>query len=437
MSINFSSSIHLNSLFFKEKVFHALTVQNKKTLAIASGAFVFLAAGYLASSYYFRAKNTRAPIEKEKVFMQLDAQVDENHIKPTHSTENIPADIWYKIIAYSRQGMASVCTKFKDIQDQQPRITALLFEAHAHHLPSIEQVLNQEVGLYVRHLTLQHSADLQLTIKTCPNCQILHLSNTDITDADLKDLADRYFTHLISLNLNGCKRITDQGLKHLQALTSLQSLDLSGCKQITDQGLEHLKALTSLQSLDLNCCNQITDQGLEHLKALTSLQSLGLGWCNQITDQGLEHLKALTSLQSLDLDWCEQITDQGLVHLQALTSLQSLDLSDCEHITDQGLVHLQALTSLQSLDLSWCKQITDQGLVHLQALTSLQSLDLCECEQMTDHGLKHLQALTSLQSLDLRWCKQITNQGLEHLQALTSLQSLDLDWVRADYRSRA
>jgi hypothetical protein len=381
MSVNFSSSIHLNVIFFKKKVLHALTVQNKKIVAIASLALAFLATCYFAASYYFRAKKTLAPLdEEEKVFIQKDAQVEEDHpVKPTYPIENIPVDIWYKIISYSQQGMASVCKTFKDIQDK-PHIIALLFEAHAHRLPPIiKQMLNQEVGRYVKHLTLKNSADLQLVITTCPNCETLDLHNIDMTDADLKHLADR-FVHLKSLNLSGCKRITDQGLKHLQALTSLQSLNLYECNQMTDQGLAHLQALTSLQSLNLSWCKQITDQGLVHLQALTSLQSLGLSWCEKITDQGLKHLQALASLQSLDLSCCNQITDQGLKHLQALVCLQSLNLSWCKQITDQGLAHLQALISLQAVYLYACNQITDQGLAHLQALSSLKINKYAMCE---------------------------------------------------------
>jgi len=82
----------------------------------------------------------------------------------------------------------------------------------------------------------------------------------------------------------------------LEALTGLTNLNLS-YGWITDAGLAHLKALTSLNSLNLAECEQITDAGLAHLKTLTGLTSLSLAGCGQITDVGLVDLgKALTSL---------------------------------------------------------------------------------------------------------------------------------------------
>ncbi|MBN2562174.1 MAG: hypothetical protein JXQ75_14720 [Phycisphaerae bacterium] len=74
------------------------------------------------------------------------------------------------------------------------------------------------------------------------------------------------------LDFIGCP-ITDAGLAHVSALTSLQRLDLWGCTQITDAGLAHLSALTSLQWLDLSD-TWITDAGPEHLSGCTKLKSL-------------------------------------------------------------------------------------------------------------------------------------------------------------------
>jgi hypothetical protein len=73
------------------------------------------------------------------------------------------------------------------------------------------------------------------------------------------------------------------GLVNLRRLASLQSLDLTGCKRVTDVGLAHLKGLASLQSLNLKWCWSVTDAGLVHLKGLTSLQSLNL---NNSTPKG-------------------------------------------------------------------------------------------------------------------------------------------------------
>jgi len=59
--------------------------------------------------------------------------------------------------------------------------------------------------------------------------------------------------------------------------------------QITNAGLVHLKALTSLEILRLDN-TQITDEGLEHLKGLTSLKDLNLHGTN-VTPTGITELK--------------------------------------------------------------------------------------------------------------------------------------------------
>lgn len=59
--------------------------------------------------------------------------------------------------------------------------------------------------------------------------------------------------------------------------------------QITDAGLAHLKALTSLETLRLDN-TQITDEGLEHLKGLTSLKYLNLQG-TKVTPAGITELK--------------------------------------------------------------------------------------------------------------------------------------------------
>jgi hypothetical protein len=72
---------------------------------------------------------------------------------------------------------------------------------------------------------------------------------------------------------------------------------------------------------DLNLFNtKVTDAGLEHLKALTSLQWLSLGSSfgpigkTKVTNAGLEHLKGLPDLWYLEL-WGTQVSEEGVKRL--------------------------------------------------------------------------------------------------------------------------
>jgi F-box/leucine-rich repeat protein 14 len=55
-------------------------------------------------------------------------------------------------------------------------------------------------------------------------------------------------------------------LTHLRGLSSLEWLGLQGCSRVTDQGLIHLNGLTRMKRLYLNGCN-VTDKGLQAVRA--------------------------------------------------------------------------------------------------------------------------------------------------------------------------
>src|SRR3954452_8589773 len=84
------------------------------------------------------------------------------------------------------------------------------------------------------------------------------LGNTQVTDADLKDLKE--LQSLQELSLGGTK-VTDTGLKQLKDLKSLHVLYLTRTK-VTGTGLKELKSLQTLLLYD----SKVTDVGLKELK---------------------------------------------------------------------------------------------------------------------------------------------------------------------------
>jgi len=157
------------------------------------------------------------------------------------------------------------------------------------------------------------------------------------------------------------KRVTDQGIKCFMKDIEMKlrknnckgihqmSFSFQGCKQITDQGLKELGTqigtnYKKVHSLAFNFygCEQIKDQGIKDLISqislnLKDLQNLSLGFhsCKQITDKGVKELttiigRDLKNIKNLALDFgfCKQITDQAKISLKnAMTSIAQSQLN--------------------------------------------------------------------------------------------------------------
>jgi len=332
--------------------------------------------------------------------------------------------------------------------------------------------LQEEQSEELRNLVRELRGLVSLDLRFDENFSNEGISHLKIALKELNSLK-----HL-SLDLNKCMDISDEGLKDLLiSAKSLQKLSLGfqQCWNISDVGLKYLEksslSMANLQrlSLDFQQCWKISDHGLgfltDALKNLTCLQLLSLHFssCDKITDEGFKHLKNslmnLTGLKylSLDFGWCKNISDLGLGHLKTgLLSCKflehlSLNFRGYNLISNEGLNHLKNglrnLTCLQylALDFGCCKEISDEGLGHLRdGLTpwiSLQhlSIDLKDCNRISDLGLRYLAHALGLLidlkylSLDFGWCKQISDIGLSDLKnaliSLKFLQHLSLDFT--------
>jgi len=89
-------------------------------------------------------------------------------------------------------------------------------------------------------------------------------------------------------DLHSQKRVTDDGIKHLENLPLLRRLDLDATG-VTDDSLEHLEGLTELRELDLNFTSA-TDAGLKHLVGMAHLARLHLAK-TRVTEAGVKKLE--------------------------------------------------------------------------------------------------------------------------------------------------
>jgi Leucine-rich repeat (LRR) protein len=209
-----------------------------------------------------------------------------------------------------------------------------------------------------------------------------------MNDALLKNLVSNC-TKLDSLNLAYCSDVTDDSLVELaKTCPKIQELVLWGCYNTTNVTLEALAAnCKSIRSLSLKCCKKISDAGLIHMQALTQLEDVNLTYCRNITDFGLQSfLSGVPKLRSLCMAYCSNITDVtvGAV-MKHCPHLEKLDLTQC-NISDAGLKYIAAnpeTSCLQELNLTSCQSITCSGISHLLKLVgTLKVLTIEDCTSL-------------------------------------------------------
>ncbi|CAD7700309.1 unnamed protein product [Ostreobium quekettii] len=270
--------------------------------------------------------------------------------------------------------------------------------------------------------------------------QHLDLSDsTQITDAGMEHLGQ--LASLTHLDLSGCPQVGGTGFRLVANMTKLRYLDLGNCC-LPDSLMMAIGMLTALTFLNFDgfprpLCRrdaQLSDDGIAHIDGLTSLNHLGLKWCKDVTNMGIAHVGALISLTSLDLDYVSNITDSGLAFVGRLTALRGLSLKHCGRISNEGLYHVGHLACLRRLSLNSCRQVSDEGLLHIGKLTALTWLDLRHCNKISSMGLQVIGKLDSLTYLDIGYVGRIADVQSAQLGGLKMLRRLRLNQGAWDLR---
>jgi Leucine-rich repeat (LRR) protein len=240
----------------------------------------------------------------------------------------------------------------------------------------------------------------------------LYLAGPGVTDLHFLD----GMTELQHLDLRETG-IGDDSLRPVRALRKLKTLNLRGCANLTSAGLAHLRDLMELEYLNLGL-TRVTD--LKDIAGLKKLENLGFQGA-QVTDEGVKELAGLTGLVALDLRETK-VTGGCLMYLRALSKLRALNF-DGSQAMGVGLQNLESLSQLELLGLSGTS-LSDEDLVCLVPLKRLDTLNLSSTK-VTDEGLKKLTALRSLTNLGLGGTR-VSDRSMRELTALQQLTALDL-----------
>jgi len=128
--------------------------------------------------------------------------------------------------------------------------------------------------------------------------------NPNITDFDIEDLAANCCC-LEALNLRACVRLTDAAMGKIGRMAAqqvqrggsaqLRELDIGGCSRTTDKGLRALQKAAHLQSLDMRGINKVSVGGIQHLVSSTELNQLNITTC--LPDDSAQELVSQVKLQ--------------------------------------------------------------------------------------------------------------------------------------------
>ncbi|XP_063165430.1 F-box and leucine-rich repeat protein 13 [Candoia aspera] len=253
-----------------------------------------------------------------------------------------------------------------------------------------------------------------------------------LTDVALKLITP--LDHIVILNLSGCIRISDSGIRSLVEGPSgprLKELILTNCCYISESALLKVaERCLSLIYLNLLNCQAVNDVGIHYLTMIPSLAYVNISRIC-ITDQALESLGKLWKIKEVVLSECKLISDAGMKALCSdLKKLDYIDFSYCQHISNNALKYLSfSCRRLTTLIMAGCPKISDTGIQFIAAGCSyLHYLDVSGCKNLTDKALRFLaKGCPQLRILKMLYCTSITRPAVLNYAAKLQKYEYNVD----------
>ncbi|RTE79673.1 hypothetical protein BHE90_005809 [Fusarium euwallaceae] len=366
-------------------------------------------------------------------------------------------------------------------------------------------VLSDEILIYIfKHVDIGELFRLRLVsshwrklLTTSPKvCQNVDLSiyNRKVTDELItKVLAPFIGTRAVTIDLNNCFHITDEGfgalwrncgknvkkwkmksvwdvsanqiLEMSENAKGLEEVDWSNCRKVGDNLLGRVvgwvvpdpppsaKPPPSKQVVISSSTARSRSKAQQQQQKQAAptilppgtvvgcpkLKRLNLSYCKHITDRSMAHLAAHASnrIESLSLTRCTSITDAGFQSWAPFRfeKLSQLCLADCTYLSDNAIVALvNSAKNLTHLDLSFCCALSDTATeVVALRLPKLRELRLAFCGSAVSDGSLESVALhlNDLEALSVRGCVRVTGRGVENvLNGCGRLNLMDVSQCR-------
>eukprot|EP00935_MAST-01C_sp_MAST-1C-sp1_P000479 g479.t1 len=250
-------------------------------------------------------------------------------------------------------------------------------------------------------------------------------------DETLAYFSQVYKQHVQRVNLRGCKKVTNKGIKSLAtSCPGLQAIDVTGTA-VTDEGVETLAAscerlqefiIYAGKSAQVPYGNKFPQVGDKGAKALAvncpHLQIVYFSHCAELTDDGVQTLATkCRGLRKVAFEHCKAVTDEGVKALAANCSgLNAVYFTECK-VTDDGAQALAMKCSgLKAAYFGDCNGLTDKGVEALATACPGLHTAVFFNTRITDKGVKCMAAnCSSLQMASLQNCKGVTDMGAKAL----------------------
>ena len=173
---------------------------------------------------------------------------------------------------------------------------------------------------------------------------------------------------LTALNLNACQAVGDPAVSAaVRNCPALESLSLYWDVRVTDAALDSIASAhcaSRLRTLNLSGCKKVTDRGVRAVAdACGAITALDLTRNPNVSAAGLRAVvDGMPYLEDLRLYACPGL--RSFAPLADLSRLAVLDLCGAQHLCDAELAAAVAANpGLVTLNCTWCVQLTDEAAI--------------------------------------------------------------------------
>ncbi|KHN01288.1 F-box/LRR-repeat protein 20 [Glycine soja] len=248
-----------------------------------------------------------------------------------------------------------------------------------------------EEGIPLKKLVLQGCCNYSYVgvlclLSTCQSLEHLDLQNAEfLCDQRVEELCE-YLGNLVSVNVGGCRMLTDLALFALvRGCPLLNEIRMGGTdvgKRRVDQDLMNGVVNCQVKSLYLGNNSLLRDESVEMFASVCpSLEVLDLSSCCGISEGVVEVLRRCCEVRHLSLAFCSGVELAGLNF--EVPKLEELNLSRSGVDDEMLSVISKCCRGLLHLDLENCSGVTANGVRQVVGkCTRLREINLGSCDEV-------------------------------------------------------